>query len=311
LTEILLWFLVLAAALAVLLKGADIFVERAALVAASLGVPDFLVGVTLVALGTSLPELAASVASVMGGAGEFVAGTVIGSNVANLAFIMGAAALAFKGFTITPKLMRRDIPVMLVAAAVLGLMSMDGVVSRPEGLVLMAMYVLYLVQSVGQQRGGEAVERRGEFKAVWIVWLVVGAAAVYAGAEFTVRAVVSLTRLLGLADASILALTVVAVGPSLPELVVSLVAAKKSYHDLSVGNVVGSNICNSFLVMGAPAVAAPLPVSAAVAGVGVPFMLAASFIFWVFAHQGGVGRIQGLFLLLLFVLFLGMLGGVF
>lgn len=309
--QLLIWTLVLIAALAVLVKGADVFVDHAAALARALGVPDFVVGVTLVALGTSLPELAASLVSVFTGAGEFVAGTVIGSNVANIAFIMGAAALAFRGFSVSPKLLRMDMPVMILAALVVTLMAYNGQVSRGEGVILLLMYGLYLTHTVREQRRSQPEPKEGVFKASMIIWIIAGAGAVYLGAEFTVKAVLKLTELLGLADASILALTVVAVGSSLPELVVSLTAAKKNYNDLSVGNVVGSNICNSFLVMGAPAVIKPLPVSAAVWGVGVPFMIAVSFIFWIFAQRGVVGRTPGMFLLLIFALFLGALVGVF
>lgn len=309
--DVLLWSLVLAAALAVLIKGADVFVDHAALLARALGVPDFVVGVTLVALGTSLPELAASLVSVFTGAGEFVAGTVIGSNVANITLIMGAAALAFRGFSVSPKLMRMDMPIMLLAAFVITLMAHNGAVSRGEGVILLLMYGLYLVHTVREQRRSQPEAKEGVFKASMVVWIAAGAVAVYFGADFTVKAVTKLTELLGLADASVLALTVVAVGSSLPELVVSLAAAKKNYNDLSVGNVVGSNICNSFLVMGAPALVKPLPVSAAVWGVGVPFMLAVSLAFLIFAQRGVIGRTPGLFLLLVFALFIGTLGGVF
>jgi cation:H+ antiporter len=309
--DLLLWTLVLVAALAVLVKRADIFVDHSAAMPRVLGVPDFVVGVTLVALGTSLPELAASLVSVFTGAGEFVAGTVIGSNVANIAFITGAAALAFRGFSVTPKLMRMDLPVMILAAFVVSLMAMSGGISRGEGVILLIMYGFYLTHKVREQRRAQPEAKEGVFKASMIIWIICGAAAVYAGAEFTVKSVIKLTELLGLADASILALTVVAVGSSLPELVVSLTAAKKNHNDLSVGNVVGSNICNSFLVMGAPAIIKPLPVSASVWGVGVPFMIAASLIFWIFAQRGVVGRTSGFFLLLIFALFLGTLCGIF
>jgi cation:H+ antiporter len=231
--------------------------------------------------------------------------------VANLTFIMGAAALAFKGFNVTPKLMRLDLPIMLLAAVVISLMGIGGFAGRGEGLVLLAMYVLYLASTVRHQRRHEQQEREGRLRPSNFVWLAAGAAAVYLGADFTVKSVVRLTEILGLADVSVLALSVVAVGSSLPELVVSLAAAKKSYHDLSVGNVVGSNICNSFLVMGGTAVVKPLPYSPLVWEVGVPFMLGASFLFWLFAQRGAVSRTAGLFLLLIFVLFLGTMAGVF
>ncbi|WP_449246152.1 calcium/sodium antiporter [Desulfarculus baarsii] len=302
-SEILLWFVVLAGALAVLIKGADVFVEQAATLARALGVSDAIIGVTLVALGTSLPELAASLASALDGAGEFVAGTVVGSNVANIGLIMGAAALAFRGFSVGPQLMRLDMPVLIVSALVLALMLQDGRVEASEGVVLLLLYAVYLSQSLRRQADDDAPRQRPSLK-TW-AYLLAGVAAIYFGARYTVEAVNKLTTLLGLADVSLLALTVVAVGSSLPELVVSLTAAKKNYHDLSVGNVVGSNICNSFLVMGAPALIQPLPVSRAVADVGLPFMLAISLVFLVMAHSGRVSRHFGLILLLMFGLFIG------
>ncbi|WP_280985147.1 sodium:calcium antiporter [Desulfarculus baarsii] len=169
--------------------------------------------------------------------------------------------------------------------------------------MLLLLYAVYLSQSLRRQADDDAPRQRPSLK-TW-AYLLAGVAAIYFGARYTVEAVNKLTTLLGLADVSLLALTVVAVGSSLPELVVSLTAAKKNYHDLSVGNVVGSNICNSFLVMGAPALIQPLPVSRAVADVGLPFMLAISLVFLVMAHSGRVSRHFGLILLLMFGLFIG------
>ena len=310
LSELLLWFAVLAASLAVLLKGADIFVEQASGLARTLGVPEIIIGVSLVALGTSLPELAAALASVFTGEGEFVAGTVVGSNVANVCFILGTAALAFKGFSVSGQMKRLDLPVLVASALVLSLMLMDGSVSMGEGIILLAMYGIYISQTLRQQAASDQ-EPQGKFRPIVILWLVLGGAAVYFGAEYTVKAVTELTVLLGLADTSLLALTVVAVGSSLPELVVTLTAAKKQYFDLAVGNVVGSNICNSFLVAGLPALVKPLPSSDVVGKVGLPFMLAATLLFFVMSHTGRVSRHSGVLLLLIFVLFLGKTVGLF
>lgn len=309
-SPILLWCLVLVAALAVLIKGADVFVDKAAEVARVFRVSDAVIGATLVALGTSLPELAASLASVFSGAGEFVAGTVVGSNVANICFIVGAASLAFRGLTVGPTLLRRDLPVMLFAALALALVSWRGGVSRAVGVLFLVLYIVYLVQSLKERPapGEQGAER---FRPALLLWLLASAAAIYLGAVYTVRSVEELTKLLGLADTSLLALTVVAVGSSLPELVVTLTAAKKQYHDISLGNIVGSNICNVFLVIGAPALIKPLPVSPSVTQVGLPFMLAASLLLWVFAQKGVMGRSAGIYLLAMFALFLGSLVGVF
>lgn len=306
--DFILWSAILVAALAVLIKGADVFVDQAARIATVLGVSHALVGVTLVALGTSLPELAASIFSVVQGSGEFVAGTVYGSNVANLCLIMGTAALAFKGFKVNGQLIALDLPVLILAALVLGLISLDHQVSLVEGLFLLAMYVLYLAHCAHQSLNDD-IEGEGRLRPKHLVLLVLGGVAIYFGAQYTVKAVQRLSILLGFADTSVLALSVVAVGSSLPELVVTLSAARKRYYDMSLGNVVGSNICNSFLVMGVPAMIQPLPVSQAVFTTGLPYMIAASLVFLPLAAQGQVRRTSGLFLLLLFGLFLATLFG--
>jgi cation:H+ antiporter len=308
--DLLLWFLVLAAALAVLIKGADIFVEKAAHVARVLGISDLIIGVTLVALGTSLPELAASLSAVFNNAGEFVAGTVVGSNLANITFILGAAALAFRGVSVSSQMMASDLPIMMASALILTVMAMDGSLGRLEGAALLSMYLVFTVSIVRRQREQSKPDRTEKLKWTVAVWLVASGAAIYLGAEYTVQAAVKITELLGLNDTSRLALTVVAVGSSLPELVVTLTAAKKGFDDLSVGNVVGSNICNTFLVAGAPALITPLPVSPSVVSTGLPFMLAASLLLWFFVQKEMLSRQVGVIFLLVFVVYLARLCGV-
>jgi cation:H+ antiporter len=232
-----------------------------------------------------------------------VAGTVVGSNVANIALIVGVAALGFRGLRVSQELRRRELPFMLGAAILLGLAGLGGRVSRLEGGVLLGLYLLYLAYSVHRQQNGAAVPRVGRFRWLTVLWLVFTAAGVYLGAEFTVRAVVRLTELAGLGDVSFLALTVVAVGSSLPELSVSWKAAAKGYHDISLGNVVGSNICNTFLVVGLPALVKPLPVSTAVQEVGMPFMLGLSALLVVVSRRR-VAPLMGVVMLAAFAAFL-------
>jgi cation:H+ antiporter len=304
--ELLTWFAILVAALLVLLKSADIFVEKASDIALSLGIPQAVIGVTLVALGTSLPELAASLSSVHQGAGEFVAGTVVGSNISNILFILGAAALAFGGVSISPRLLRLDLPVLVASAGLLTIMCLDGKVVFVEGLVLLAVYSIYLINLARNHRTDPERTPYQGFNPWLILWLVGAGVGVYLGAEFTVRAVVKLTGLLGLRDTSMLALTVVAVGSSLPELAVTLTAARKQYYDLSVGNIIGSNICNTFLVIGVPSLLQPLPVSASVIYVGLPFMGLATLMGLVYAQVGTISRYAGLILLIIFIYYLAM-----
>ena len=304
-----LWCAVLLGALAVLVVGADRFVEHAAAAARAYGVPQFVVGASIVAVGTSLPELAASLASVFHGAGGFVAGTVVGSNVTNILLVLGAAAVAFRGgVSISTRIARLDVPVMLLAAVVITLMMSDGKVSGMEGGLLLVMYAVYLSQSLRQREAPSERhdERLGRW---WWAWMAGGAVGVWVGARWTVRASVELTHLLGLGDVAIVALSVVAVGSSLPELVVSLAAARRAYYEMSVGNVVGSNICNSMLVLGLPALVRPLPVAPSVMHVGVGFMLGATVVLMAYGQVGAVGRHAGLLMLLAFALFIMQLVG--
>lgn len=305
--EILFWSLFLAAALAVLLKSAEVFVAKSALLALNLGVSDALIGITLVALGTSLPELASGLFSVAEGADEFVVGTVAGSNVANLCLVLGAAALAYNRFKVSGDILRRDVTVMVLATLLLSLASFNGVIARWEGLALFSLYPAYLLIVAGAYRSGPSRERVGKIKFWTIPALFVSGAGIYLGAKYTVSGVIRLTTLLGLGDTSVLALTVVAVGSSLPELVVSLTAAKRGHFDMCLGNVVGSNICNSLLVAGGPALLTPLAVSPMVTGAGLPFMLTATLLMTMLALRRSFGRAAGAILVLVFTAFLASL----
>ena len=319
-TPIVIWSVVFTVSLSVLIKGADIFTDQSGKLAKIIGIPDIVIGATLVALGTSLPELAACLYSVLTGSGEFVAGTVIGSNISNIAFILGATSFAFGGITISKKIFSFDLPMLILSVVLLSITSMDGSIGILEGSALFVMYLLYLFYII-RNKDPETKTNGESISPGMFFHLILSILCIYFGAEYTVRSVVELSNVFGFKDTSFMALTVVAIGSSLPELIVTVTAARKKMYDMSVGNIIGSNICNTFLITGLPSIIKPLPVTDAVFKTGIPFMSAITLAFYFLTNprflfnrhaknqNGTLGRITGGFFLLIFILYLWSLTG--
>lgn len=244
------------------IKSADLLVRGGSRLAASFGVPALLVGLTIVAYGTSAPEALVSVVSVAKGAGALAVGNVLGSNVANLALILGSAALA-RPLALDARLGRVDGPLLIGATVVLALFSADGRLSRPEGLLLLVGAIAYTVGCIRSARATIAtpdeIDCEPISRSLEAVCLVGGLVGLALGASLLVQSAVTIARSLGLSELLIGA-TIIAVGTSLPELAASVTAARRGDHGLSVGNVVGSNLFNLLLVMGLAAVAGEVPV---------------------------------------------------
>lgn len=262
--------LMLLAGLTLLYFGAEWLVSGASAIALRLGITPLIVGCTVVAFGTSAPELVVSLAAVMSGNDDISVGNIVGSNIANLALILGAAAI-IRPMVVRSDVIRREYPIMVGATLLLIVLGHDGTLSQTDGLVLlicMAGYIAYMIliarleMAAGREVVFDELEEldpdRGSNK-VDAIRAVAGIVGLAAGAQLMVDAAVSLAQAAGVSDL-IIAISIVAVGTSLPELATSVVAAMKGQADISVGNVVGSNVFNSLLVLGA---------AAAVAGVNV------------------------------------------
>ncbi|MEN9797743.1 MAG: hypothetical protein RL653_1439 [Pseudomonadota bacterium] len=259
--------------------GAEWFVGGASALALALRVPQLLVGLTVVAYGTSAPEVIVGVEAALAGHGDVALGNVVGSNVANVGLILGVAALV-RPARVDGALRRRELPMLLAATGLLPLLLWDGRVSREEGLVLLALAAAYTGWMVKAARSVSSVALATEEAAAASeaadlagapvpgnrarsgVVALVGLLVLLLGGNLFVGGAVSVAHALGLSE-RLVGLTVVAVGTSLPELVTSVVAARRGHSDLAVGNVVGSNIFNLLLCLGAAAVAGhvgrPLP----------------------------------------------------
>jgi cation:H+ antiporter len=251
--------------------GAEWFVGGASALALALRVPQILVGLTVVAYGTSAPEIIVGVQAASAGHGEVALGNVIGSNIANVGLILGIAAL-IRPARVDGALRRRELPVLVASTAVMPLLLLDGVVSRWEagGLLLVAVgytgWMIHAARSAASvaaaradaKTAGEAADAAGAPKPVGTLraalTAAVGLGVLLVGGHIFVDGAVSVARVLGMSD-RLVGLTIVAVGTSLPELITSVIAARRGHSDLAVGNVVGSNIFNTFLCLGAAGLA--------------------------------------------------------
>jgi cation:H+ antiporter len=257
-------FLLVAAGALCLYLGGEGLVRGATQLARTLGLSPLVIGLTVVAFGTSSPELAATLVAVFEGSPQVAVGNVLGSNIANIGLILGASAL-LQPLLAQASFLRREIPFMVAVSVLIIPLAVDGRYGRLDGLFLLALFALFLWVLL---RKGEAppidlgVEDDGKPKnPVWVqlTMVVVGVALLVVGAKILITGAVSLARGAGLSE-QVIGLSLVALGTSLPELAASLVAASHNEGDLVLGNVVGSNIFNVLLVLGTTAVIHPIPV---------------------------------------------------
>ncbi len=305
-----LWLGIMAASLLLLVKSADYLTDSAEKIGLFLGAPQFIVGITIVAIGTSVPELVTSLFSVFRDSSEFVMGIVVGSNIANVLLILGVISI-IKGRSIRIKrdIKKVDYTFFLSSALLLTFTAYDGTLDIIDGLLLIAGYLIYTKYFIdSHENDKEKTEVEFSWKPIIIFLLSVGG--VYLGGKYTIDSVVQLTQIWGVPDTSIIAMSVVAIGTSLPELSVAIVAVKKRQNELLIGNILGSNIFNSFLVIGIPTLISPLKVSSSLLNMGIPFMLGASLLFIILTLDNKITIHEALFLLLFYTLYLLKLSGV-
>lgn len=270
-------YLLLIAGLVLLVLGAELLVKGASRIAAGFGISPLIVGLTVVAFGTSAPEMAISVSSALKGEADIAVGNVVGSNIFNVLFILGVSAL-ISPLLVSKQLVRIDVPVMVGVSFLAFAFAIDGSINFIEGAVLFGgilAYVAILIR-IGRRSGeqGEAIEQSAHW-AVDLALIAVGLALLILGSRWLVSSAVTIAEAMGV-SALVIGLTIVAAGTSLPEVATSIIATIRGQRDIAVGNVVGSNIFNILAVLGLTAMVAPggLPVSAAAINFDFPVMLA-------------------------------------
>jgi len=304
------WIL-LVVGLVLLVIGADLLVKGAARLAGSFGIPALVIGLTVVAFGTSAPELAVSVKAAYAGQAELAIANVVGSNIFNVLFILGIAAM-ISPLIISRQLIRQDVPIMVLVSLAALLMTLDGQISRLEAAVLfvgLLGYTWFLFRQ-GKAKGADTADAEVEamLKSTTPAWqnilLVVGGLILLVlGARWLVESAIEIARAWGVNEA-VIGLTIVAAGTSLPEVVTSIVATIRGERDIAVGNVVGSNIFNILCVLGLSGLVSPLPLLAGdqMAQIDIPVMLGVALLCVPLFFIGSVlNRIEGLLFLLLYV----------
>jgi cation:H+ antiporter len=295
----------------ILIKAADVLVSGASAVAFRFGISPLVVGLTIVAFGTSAPELIVSVLASMSGATDIAVGNVVGSNITNILLILGVSAAVFP-LTVQKTTIWKEIPFALLAAVVFTVMAHDvflnnaasSFITRGDGIVLISFFALFLyyIVTVAKNAPQENVEPKSISTLLSIVYVIAGVAGLVVGGKLIVDSATAIAASFGISE-TLIGLTVVAVGTSLPELATSIVAALKRQADIAVGNVVGSNIFNVFWIIGMSAVIAPLPIDTMLT-TDMVVMVVATLLLFVCLFVGKrhvVDRWQGVLFVLLYV----------
>jgi cation:H+ antiporter len=287
--------------------GAEGLVSGSSKLAISLRIRPVVVGLTVIAFGTSAPEGVVSILAAIRGSQGIALGNVIGSNVANIGLALGLSALV-KPIKIEPNLAKREIPMMLGASFLLYLLSLDGRLSRLDGLILFLGIIGFVLYQVITARNESKEMAIGGQKERWrnVILTIVGLCALIFGAHLLVESGVSIARKIGISE-FIIGLTMMAVGTSLPELAASMVAVVRGRGEISAGNIVGSNIFNILGVLGLAALVMPLGVEREVLTVEYPIMIGVSLLIVPFLKKGFFTRIEGLIFLLVYSAFIGRL----
>lgn len=299
---VLLWFGIFVLSLAVLVKASDWFVNGAEKIGLSLGIPSFIVGVTIVAVGTSLPELASSIASVFYGKSEIVAGNAIGSNITNILLVLGIVGVVGRDIHIKRNIIDVDIPMLIGSAFLLWFLIYDLTVSKLDAIILMLGLILFLVYTINS--GQNESESEDKYTLNWRVYALVLASSVliYFGADYTVLSISKLSELAGI-NTEVIALSLVSLGTSLPEVLVSISATRKGNPEIALGNIMGSNIFNTFAVMGIPSFIGVLTIPDSILVFSLPLMIAMTILFTLMCIGNKISRWEGYLLLLFYLMY--------
>ncbi|NEO55337.1 MAG: calcium/sodium antiporter [Okeania sp. SIO3B5] len=312
--DLIFWSVIFIVSLFTLIKASDFFTDAAEKIGISLGISPFLVGVTIVSVGTSLPELVSSIIAVYQNSSEIVFGNVVGSNIANIFLIIGTASLISSPLRIQYELINVDLPLFVGSAFLLGLTVLDSNFSKNEAIICILGYVIYVLYSISSGKEEQELEKDGNGNSnkilpiKQIAILVVSSLFVFLGATYTIESVTKISEILNIAK-ELIALSAVALGTSLPELIVTISAAKKGNPEIAVGNVLGSNIFNSLMVVGIPGLIGNLVIPEDLIGGGLLVLLAGTIMFFFVTQDKQVTRWEGLIFFLFYGWFIGNIFG--
>lgn len=310
--------------LAVLLKSADYFTNTAEKIGIHFKMPPFIIGVTIIALGTSLPEVATSIASVFSNSSEIVIGNVVGSNLANILLILGITAIVGRHLVVDKDIIKIDLPILLGSTILLFLITLDGEITYIDGtlsLLILTTYLIYNVRAgrklekkelkeLSKKKKEEREKKEKERLNIKYPLILIGSGIFLAfAANWTIKSVIELSTIFNIGK-DVIAVSAIAVGTSLPELVVSVIAAKKGKADLAIGNVTGSNIFNNLGVIGIPALFGTLTIPINIISFSIPLLLFVTILYIFSTMDKEITKWEGMTLLLLYIAFMGKTFGI-
>ncbi|MBO5580241.1 MAG: calcium/sodium antiporter [Prevotella sp.] len=296
------------AGVAMVLYGADRLTEGASALARRMNVPEIIIGLTIVAAGTSAPELFVSLVSALKGTSGMAIGNVVGSNTMNAMLIVGCAAMVAP-MTISKSTVRKDIPFAVFASVLLPLLALDSFLGRIDGVILLAGFAAFMYYTLSQAKGGKA-ESATEIKTInpWMsaFFVFLGLALLVIGSNIFVDSASRVAYSLGISE-GVVGLTIVAGGTSLPELATSVVAARKGQSAIAIGNVIGSNVFNILMILGLTATISPMQIQG-ITMIDFSLMLGSVVLVWLFSRtKYTVERWEGLLLVVGYLVYLGWL----
>ena len=313
--DMLLWVLLIIVGMVLLIKGADWFVEGASSIAKAMKIPSLVIGLTLVSVGTSMPEFSVSLTSSIKGLNDMSFGNIIGSNIFNTFVVIGVSAI-FTPLVVTKNMQKYDLPILAGIYVLLSLFAFvvtPGIIQTWEAIILFSLTIVYTIFLIYREKKENQVEEEKEKKKrPWwlnIIFVVIGLAGIIIGGDFVVDGATEVAKALGMSE-MLIGLTIVAVGTSLPELVTSIVAARKGENDIAVGNAIGSCIFNVVLILGFCSILEPANVNTnpfyALFDVGV-MMLTVVLIFIFSLKKREINKWHGIITIALYVIYLAVI----
>jgi cation:H+ antiporter len=333
------WILVFIASLALTVKSADWLLEKSEKIGLALGISPFIVGVTIVAAGTSFPELISGFMAVWQGATEIVVANAIGSNIANILLVIGVSAVVARKIVVTKNLIDLDLPLLAISTGLALIVLWDRQVTMAEGIVLLVTYFIYLaytmihnesedaaikdtgdlpdiipaVESKAKKKKDNAKKvggKRPKINGMDLLMLALGIVGLFIGSKLMIDSVIALSALFNI-NPGLIAITAVALGTSLPELLVSVKAAMQGKAEIAIGNIFGSNVFNLLVVIGFPAIFKTLQVDDKTFLIGIPVVVIATLVFTISGISRRIHIWEGLMYLILYLLFIVKLFGIF
>ncbi|QUB78015.1 calcium/sodium antiporter [Prevotella jejuni] len=285
------------------LWGADRLTDGAVAVAEKMKMPQIVIGLTIVAMGTSMPEFCVSLISALKGTSDLAVGNIVGSNIFNTLLIVGVSALVAP-MSIMKTTVRKDIPFALVASALLLIMCLDGDISRIDAAILFVMFLIFMYITLrgAKAQGTDLEEKEKKPMATWlsVVWILVGLACLIGGSNLFVDGATAVATKLGVSEA-VIGLTIVAGGTSLPELATSVVSARKGNSGIAIGNVLGSNVFNILAILGLTGVISPMTLKG-ITMTDLSMMVISIILIWLFSFtKYKIERWEGAILTAVFV----------